>query len=49
MIFNFEIVNFSFFMDMFLNSLPMVYTFYNLFILREYVLKLKTSTTDTNF
>ena len=35
----FELVNFSF-----LASLPMVYTFRNLFILREFVLMLVTST-----
>ena len=36
-------------MEMFLAFLPMVYTFHNLFILREYVLTLMTSTTETNF
>ena len=34
---------------MFLAPLPMVYTVRNLFILQEYVLKLMTSTIETNF
>ena len=40
----FELVNFSFLDLVFLASLPMVYTFRNLFILREFVLMLVTST-----
>ena len=47
--FNFEIVIFHFLMDMFLAPLPMVYTFRNLFVLKEYVLMLMTSTIETNF
>ena len=31
--FNFEIVKFPFFMEMFLNPLPMVYIFHSLFLL----------------
>ena len=48
--FNFAIVIFvHFLMEMFLALLSMVYTFYNLFVLREYVLTLMTSTTETLF
>ena len=48
--FNFEIVNFPFFlMEMFLALLPMVYIFLSLFVLLECVLMLMTSTTETYF
>ena len=47
--FNFEIVNFPFLMEMFLAPLPMVYIFLSLFVLRECVLMLMTSTTETYF
>ena len=40
---------FHFFMEMFLASLPMVYTFRNIFVLQEYVLISMTSTIETNF
>ena len=43
--FNFVI----FFMEMFIASLPMVLSFYNIFVLQEYVHKLMTSTTETSF
>ena len=36
-------------MEMFLASLSMVYTVRNLFVLREYVLMLMTSTIETFF
>ena len=36
-------------MEMFLAPLPMVHTFRNLFVLREYVLMMMTSTKETNF
>ena len=36
-------------MDMFLVPLPMVYLFFNLFILREYVPMLVILTTESNF
>ena len=47
--FNFEIVNFPFSMEMFLALLPMVYIFLSLFVLRECILMLMTSTTETYF
>ena len=47
--FNFEIVNFPFLDGDVSHSLPMVYTFPNLFVLPEYVLVLRTSTTETKF
>ena len=47
--FHFEIVKFQFLMEMFLALLPMVYIFRNLFVLRECVLMLLTSTTEPYF
>ena len=47
--FNFEIVNFSFLVEMFLAPLPMVYMFHGLYVLRECVIMLMTSTTETYF
>ena len=47
--FNFEIVNFPFFMEMFLAPLHMVYTFLSLCVLQECVLMMITSTTETYF
>ena len=46
---SFEIVNFPLLMKMFLAPLPMVYIFRNLFVLRECVQMLMTSTTETYF
>ena len=46
--FNFEIVNFPFLSGI-LAPLPMVYIFHSLFVLRECVLMLMTSTTETYF
>ena len=48
-VFNFEIVNFHFLMEMFLALLPMVYIFLGLFVLLECDLTLMTSTTETYF
>ena len=45
---NFEIVNFPFLDGDVPRSLPMVYTFHNLFVLQEYVLMLMNSTIETN-
>ena len=45
--FNFKIVNFPFFMEMFLAPLPLVYLFLSIFVLLECVLMLMTSTTET--
>ena len=47
--FNFEIVISPFLMEMFLTLLPMVYIFISLFVLRECVLMLMTSTKETYF
>ena len=48
--FNFEVVNFpSIHRNLFFAPIPMVYTFRNVFVLREYVLMLMTSTTETSF
>ena len=47
--FNFEIENSHFLMEMFLAPIPMVYVFRSLFVLRQYVLMLMTSTTETYF
>ena len=47
--FNFEIIISPFLMEMFLAPLPMVYIFLSLFVLRECVLMLMTSTTETYF
>ena len=44
-----EIVDFPFLDGDVSHSLPIVYTFCNLFILPEFVLVLRTSTTETNF
>ena len=44
--FNFEKITFHFLMEMFLTPLPMVHIFHNLFVLREYVLTLMTSTRE---
>ena len=50
-VFKFEKLIFHFLMEMlpmgFLASLPILYTFLNLFVLREYALMLMTSTTET--
>ena len=40
---------FHFLMEMFLAPLPMVYLFRSLFVLREFVLMLMTTTTETFF
>ena len=47
--FNFEIVKFLLFDGDVSRPLPMVYIFRNLFVLRECVLMLMTSTTETFF
>ena len=47
--FNLEIVNSHFLMEMFLALLSMVYIFRNLFVLRECVLMLMSSKTETYF
>ena len=47
--FNFKIVIFHFFMEMFLSLLPMVYILLSLSVLLECVLMLITSTTETYF
>ena len=47
--FNFEIVNFTFLMEMLLAPLPMMYICFSLFVLQERDLMLMNSTTETYF
>ena len=47
--FSFEMINFPFLVEMFHAPLAMVYTFCKLFVLREYVLMLVTSTNRNKF